>query len=34
MKLISLRLKGFTGISRGLGLDKIELDLSNVSGLV
>ena len=34
MKLISLRLKGFTGISRGLGLDEIELDLSNVSGLV
>lgn len=34
MKPIKLRLKGFTGIKKGLGLDEITLDLSNVQGLI
>jgi len=34
MKIEKLRLKGFTGIKRGLGLDEIEIDFSNVAGLI
>lgn len=34
MKLLKLYLKGFTGIKKGMGIDEIELDLSNISGLV
>ena len=34
MKRISLTLRGFTGIQRGLGKDEITLDLSSLSGLV
>ncbi len=33
MKLEKLRLKGFTGIKRGLGLDEIEIDFTTVLGL-
>ncbi len=34
MKIEKLRLKGFTGIKRGLGLDEITIDFENISGLV
>jgi|GEM_PF-1007789 exonuclease SbcC len=34
MKIEKLRLKGFTGIKKGLGLDEIEIDFSNINGLV
>jgi DNA repair exonuclease SbcCD ATPase subunit len=34
MKIKKLRLKGWTGIKRGLGLDEITIDFSNISGLV
>jgi exonuclease SbcC len=34
MKITSLRLRGFTGIRRGLGLDELFLDLSQLSGLI
>lgn len=34
MKIETLRLKGFIGIKRGLGLDGIEVDFTNTSGLV
>ena len=34
MKIEKLRLKGFTGIKRGLGLDEINIDFGNVAGLV
>lgn len=34
MIIEKLRLKGFTGIQRGLGLDEIEIDFQNISGLV
>jgi exonuclease SbcC len=34
MKPLSLRLRGFTGIQKGLGLDELTLDLSPVSGLI
>jgi len=34
MIIEKLRLKGFTGIQRGLGLDEIEIDFKDVSGLV
>jgi exonuclease SbcC len=34
MIIEKLRLKGFTGIQKGLGLDEIEIDFRNVSGLV
>ena len=34
MKPLSLRLRGFTGIQKGLGLDELTLDLSTVSGLI
>lgn len=33
MKLEKQRLKGFTGIKRGLGLDEIEIDFSGITGL-
>ncbi|MDD5206488.1 MAG: hypothetical protein PHS17_13760 [Desulfobacterales bacterium] len=33
MKIERLKLKGFTGIRKGLGLDEISLDLSGLSGL-
>lgn len=33
MKLKSSRLRGFTGIKRGLGLDEISIDFSNIAGL-
>jgi exonuclease SbcC len=33
MKLEKLRLKGFTGIKRGLGLDEITIDFTTLSGL-
>ncbi|MFA5323753.1 MAG: SMC family ATPase [Smithella sp.] len=34
MKIEKLRLKGFIGIKRGLGLDEIEIDFANSAGLV
>jgi DNA repair protein SbcC/Rad50 len=34
MKIEKLRLKGFIGIKRGLGLDEIEIDFSNIDGLI
>jgi len=34
MKILKLRLKGFIGIKEGLGLDEIELDFSDLSGLI
>jgi len=34
MKIEKLRLKGFTGIQKGLGLEEIEIDFANISGLV
>lgn len=34
MKPISLRLKGFIGIFKGMGREEITLDLSNLSGLI
>lgn len=34
MKIEKLRLKKFIGIKRGLGLDEIEVDFANTSGLV
>lgn len=34
MKLNSLKLRGFTGVKKGMGLDEIELDLSGLSGLI
>lgn len=33
MKINSLKLRGFTGIKKGLGVDEISLDLSGLSGL-
>ncbi len=33
MKIESLRLRGFTGISKGLGLEEITIDFSNIAGL-
>lgn len=34
MKINSLKLKGWTGIKKGLGLDDLNLDLSGLSGLI
>jgi len=34
MKLIKLYLKGFTGIKKGIGIDELTLDLSDLSGLI
>lgn len=34
MKINKLRLKGFIGIKKGLGLDEISLDFSDLSGLI
>jgi len=34
MKLKRLKLRGFMGIKKGLGLDEIDVDLSTLSGLV
>lgn len=34
MKNLQLRLKGFIGIKKGLGLDEISVDLSGMSGLI
>jgi exonuclease SbcC len=34
MKITSLRLRGFIGIQRGLGLNDLTLDFSNLSGLI
>jgi DNA repair exonuclease SbcCD ATPase subunit len=34
MIIEKLRLKGMTGIKKGLGLDEIEIDFNNISGLV
>jgi exonuclease SbcC len=34
MKINRLRLKNFIGISKGLGLEEIELDLSGLNGLI
>ncbi len=34
MKITSLKLRGFIGIKKGLGLDEISLDFSKLSGLV
>ncbi|MDD5061964.1 MAG: hypothetical protein PHN44_06785 [Candidatus Marinimicrobia bacterium] len=34
MRIEYLRLKGFTGIKRGLGLDEIKIDFNNIVGLV
>ncbi len=34
MKITSLRLRGFTGIKRGLNLEDLTLDFSNLSGLI
>ena len=33
MELKKLRLRGFTGIKRGLGLEEINIDFSNITGL-
>ena len=34
MKIKKLRLKGFTGIKRGLGLDEVEIDFTKTDGLI
>jgi len=34
MKIEKLRLKGFIGIKRGLGLDEIEIDFAAIDGLI
>ncbi len=34
MKINNLKLRGFVGVKKGLGLDEIELDLSGLSGLI
>lgn len=34
MKPLSLRLKGFIGVKKGLGIDELTLDLSNLNGLI
>lgn len=34
MRITSLRLRGFIGIQRGLGLNDLTLDFSNLSGLI
>jgi exonuclease SbcC len=34
MKLIDLKLKGFIGLNKGMGLDEISLPLADLSGLV
>ena len=34
MKILGLRLKGFIGVKKGLGLDEINLDFSGLSGLI
>ncbi len=34
MKINKLRLRGFIGIQRGLGIEEIEIDFTNISGLV
>jgi DNA repair protein SbcC/Rad50 len=34
MKVLSLRARGFIGFKKGLGLDEINVDFSNISGLV
>jgi len=34
MKINSLKLRGFVGVKKGLGLDEIELNLSGLSGLI
>ena len=34
MKILKLRLKGFIGIQRGLGLEEITIDFTDISGLV
>lgn len=34
MRPLNLRLRGFKGIKKGMGLDEIALDLSNIKGLV
>ena len=34
MKINKLKLRGFIGIKKGMDLDEIDLDLSNISGLV
>lgn len=34
MKIIKLKLRGAYGIKKGMGLDEIYIDLSNISGLV
>ncbi len=34
MKINKLRLRGFIGIEEGLGLDEIEIDFSDLSGLI
>jgi len=34
MKLLNLKLRGAIGVKKGLGLNEIELDLSDLSGLV
>ena len=34
MKLIDLKLKGFIGLKKGLGLDEISLPLGDLAGLV
>jgi DNA repair protein SbcC/Rad50 len=34
MKIKKLRLKGWTGIKKGLGKEEIEIDFSNITGLI
>jgi len=34
MKIQRIKLRGFIGIKKGMGLDEIELDLSSLSGLI
>jgi len=34
MKILSQKLRGFTGIRRGMGIDEISLDLSGLNGLI
>jgi len=34
MKIRNIKLRGFIGIQKGLGLDEIALDVSGLSGLI
>ena len=34
MKILRVKLRGFIGIQKGLGLDEIELDFNGLAGLI